>query len=160
LLPLDRFIKLDYHRQLARIKALGTRFGVGAVVAERNAAGDPLTEQLRHDLPVPVHPFTTTAVSKRQGLDRLILAFERQEIALLRDEALIHELLAYSAKTLPSGLIQYGAPPGSHDDLVMALMLAWEGSRFRAHARAAAGAAASLWLVSGGILGDALEEEW
>ena len=34
------------------------------------------------------------------------------------------------AKTLPSGLIQYGAGPGSHDDLVMALMLAWEGSRF------------------------------
>ena len=46
------------------------------------------------------------------------------------DDALIHELLAYSAKTLLSGLIQYGAPPGSHDDLVMALMLAWEGSRF------------------------------
>jgi hypothetical protein len=33
----DRFMKLDYHRQFARIKALGTRFGVGAVVAERNA---------------------------------------------------------------------------------------------------------------------------
>jgi hypothetical protein len=95
-----------------------------------NTAGDPLTEQLRSDLPVPVHPFTTTAVSKRQGLDRLILAFERGEIALLRDDALIHELLAYSARTLPSGLIQYGAPAGSHDDLVMALMLAWEGSRF------------------------------
>ena len=29
----DRFMKLDYHRQLARIKALGTRFGVGPVVA-------------------------------------------------------------------------------------------------------------------------------
>ena len=68
---------------------------------------------------MPVHPFTTTAVSKRQGLDRLILAFERQDIALPRDDALIHELLAYSARTLPSGLIQYGAPPGSHDDLVM-----------------------------------------
>ena len=107
----DRFTKLDYHWQLARIKALGTRFGVGAVVAERNAIGDPLTEQLRRDLPVPVHPFTTTAVSKRQGLDRLILAFERQDIALPRDDALIHELLAYSARTLPSGLIQYGAPP-------------------------------------------------
>ena len=79
---------------------------------------------------MPVHPFTTTAVSKRQELDRLILAFERQEIALLRDDALIHELLAYSARTLPSGLIQYAAPPGGHDDLVMALMLAREGSRF------------------------------
>ena len=78
---------------------------------------------------VPVHPFTTTAVSKRQGLDRLILAFERQDIALLRDDALIYELVAYSAKTLPSGLIQYGGPLGSHDDLVMALMLAWEGFR-------------------------------
>ena len=78
---------------------------------------------------MPVHPFTTTAVSKRQGLDRLILAFERHEVALLRDDALVHELLAYSAKTLPSGLVQYGAPSGGHDDLVMALMLAWEGSR-------------------------------
>ena len=78
---------------------------------------------------MPVHPFTTTAVSKRQGLDRLILAFERHEVALLRDDALVHELLAYSAKTLQSGLVQYGAPSGGHDDLVMALMLAWEGSR-------------------------------
>jgi hypothetical protein len=65
-----------------------------------------------------------------------VLAFERQEIALLRDDALIHELLAYSAKTLPSGLIQYGAPPGSHDDLVMALALAWQAVAHPFHSAA------------------------
>jgi hypothetical protein len=87
-------------------------------------------------------------VSKRQGLDQLILAFERQEVALLRDDALIHELLAYSAKTLPSGLIQYGAPPqqprrsgdGAHTGLGRLPLCA--------HTRAAARAATSLWLVS------------
>ena len=58
-----------------------------------------------------------------------------------------------TARTLPSGLIQYGAPPGGHDDLVMALMLAWEGSRF-VLTQEQWRAATSLSLVSGGILGD------
>ena len=65
-----------------------------------------------------------------------VLAFERQEIALLRDDALIHELLAYSAKTLPSGLIHYGAPPGSRDDLVMALTIEWQAVAHPFHSAA------------------------
>ena len=120
----------------SRASRHSARDSVGGVVAERNALGDPLTEQLRRDLPVPVHPFTTTAVSKRQGLDRLILAFERQEIALLRDDALIHELLAYSSKTLPVRSGPVWSTPGSHDDLVMAIALAWQAIAHPFHSAA------------------------
>jgi hypothetical protein len=34
----------------------------------------------------------TTSVRSLPGLDRLMMAFERHEIALPRDDALIHEL--------------------------------------------------------------------
>jgi Terminase RNaseH-like domain/Terminase large subunit, T4likevirus-type, N-terminal len=124
----DRFQQIDYALQLARLKVLCQRFRPAAVIAERNAVGDPLVEQLARE-GLPVQPFLTTPASKRAIVDALALAFERGEIALMDDSVLIDQLLAYTAERLPSGLLRYGAPEGQHDDGVMALMFAWQGAR-------------------------------
>lgn len=70
-----------------------------------------------------------TNATKANLVESLSLAFERREIEILDDETLIGELLAYDMERLPSGLIRYGAPEGFHDDCVIALALAFQGTK-------------------------------
>ena len=88
--------------------------------------GGPVIEQLQRD-GLKVKPFMTTNASKTEAIEALALAFERGEIRILNDPALIGELQAFEAKPLPSGLMRYDAPSGGHDDTVMALAIAWQG---------------------------------
>ena len=85
--------------------------------------GQPLIEQLQAQ-GLPVVPFTTTAASKSIVVDALALAFERGALRIIPDATLIGELQAYEQERTATGH-RYGAPPGMHDDTVMALMLAW-----------------------------------
>jgi hypothetical protein len=75
-----------------------------------------------------VIPFTTTATSKERLIQGLALALEKGEIAILPDPVLIGELQAYEQDRLASGRFRYSAPPGGHDDTVIALALAWYGA--------------------------------
>lgn len=69
----------------------------------------------------------TTARSKSPLIESLALAIERGELALLPDEVLLNELAAYTLERLPGGGYRYSAPPGMHDDTVIATALAWHG---------------------------------
>lgn len=120
----DRFTNVEYAHQRGRLRAFWERYGRGPIVAEANAMGQPVIEQLLRE-GMPVQPFTTTNASKAQIIDALALAFERRQISLPDLPWLIAELEAYEAQRLPSGLIRYGAPEGLHDDGVMSLALAW-----------------------------------
>ncbi len=123
----DAWTGLGYDVQLARVSALVERFRPVAVVSEANNMGAVLTETLQA-AGVPVMPFVTTNATKLALVDSLVLALERNAIALAQYEPLLQELEAYQATRLPSGLTRYGAPAGVHDDLVMALMLAVWGA--------------------------------
>jgi phage terminase large subunit-like protein len=128
---IDRFTRVEYATQLKRLAALVDRFNPSVVVAERNALGDPLVEQLQRD-GLPVWPYLSSNASKRSAIETLGLAFERGEIGIPdAPEAviLVHELLAFTAETLPSGLLRYAAPVGGTDDCVMALALAWQAAQ-------------------------------
>ena len=120
---IDRFNQIDYSVQLGRLTALYERFRPRAIVAEANSMGQPLIEQLQAQ-GLPVVPFTTTAASKSLVVDALALAFERGALRIIPDATLIGELQAYEQERTATGH-RYGAPPGMHDDTVMALMLAW-----------------------------------
>jgi len=65
-----------------------------------------------------------TSASKAALVNELAVAFEQQSIQIFPDAVLLAELVAYSAERLPSGALRYSAPPGQHDDTVMALALA------------------------------------
>lgn len=123
----DRFNQIDYALQVGRLRVLYERFRPTAIIAERNSMGEPLIEQLLEE-GLPVQPFTTTNATKAAIIEGLVLAFERAELRILNDQVLISELLAYETERLPSGLLRYNAPPGMHDDCVMALALAWSGA--------------------------------
>lgn len=122
----DRFNQIDYATQVGRLRALYDRFKPVTVVAERNSMGEPVIEQLQRG-GMRVTPFTTTSASKSLLMDALQLAFETRSLRILNDAALVGELQAYQAERLPGGMLRYGAPDGMHDDMVMALALAWHG---------------------------------
>lgn len=126
LVCMDRFSRIDYVTQRARVQALAETFKPYVVVAEQNSMGEPLIEELcRMDL--PVQPFVTTNLSKSRAIDSLALAFEKGNLKILNDPVLIGELQAFEATRLPGGLMRYAAPEGMHDDCVMSLALAFQG---------------------------------
>ena len=126
MVAMDRFNRIDYQIQIGRLRAMVEQFNPIRVIAESNSMGEPLVEQLVRE-GMRVTPFTTTNASKQNIIDGLALAFERNDIKILSDRALISELQAFEAKRLPSGLLRYSAPEGMHDDTVIALALAWHG---------------------------------
>ncbi len=124
---MDRFNQIDYRVQLSRLRALLGRYPGAWVIAEANSIGDPLIEQLRAD-GLRVQPFMTTPSSKTRAIEDLALAFETGALSILPDPIQTAELLAYTSTRLPSGAFRYSAPPGGHDDTVMALAMAWSGA--------------------------------
>lgn len=124
---LDRFTGVAFETQLGRLRALVKRFKPTVILAEANSMGGPLIEQLQRE-GLPVEAFTTTNASKLQIVDGLALAFEQATLRILPDDVLLNELQAYEAERLPSGLIRLSAPPGLHDDTVIALALAWHAA--------------------------------
>jgi hypothetical protein len=120
----DVMTDTNYNLQRARLIALFERYGKPAVVAEANSMGGPQIEALQL-AGVAVQAFTTTNATKAQIIDALALAFERGDLSIPDDPALLSELEAYESERLPSGLIRYSAPDGMHDDRVMSLALAW-----------------------------------
>jgi len=109
--------------QLARLRDLWMDYGCPAIIAEYNSLGGPLVERLQTD-GLPVTGFITTAATKHQIITALELAFDRQDIRVLRDPVLLSELNAYERKER-AGIPGYSAPSGMHDDTVIALALAW-----------------------------------
>ncbi|WP_324394756.1 phage terminase large subunit family protein [Aggregatilinea sp.] len=126
LVALERFNEIGWALQRGRLAALAARWGPEAIWAEANSIGGPNIEALQAE-GLPVVAFTTTASSKGPLIDGLALALERGDLTLLADPVLIAELQAYALDRLPSGRFRYGAPPGMHDDTVIALALAWHG---------------------------------
>jgi phage terminase large subunit-like protein len=123
----DRFNKIDYAFQRGRIKALCDRWTLKGMkphlLAESNAMGEPIIEQLRRD-GVNVHGFMTTASSKPPLIENLALALERAEWQFQDDPVWTAELEAYERKvSATTGRSQYSAPEGVHDDTVIARAL-------------------------------------
>jgi len=124
-LELDRFNKIDWAFQRARVKAAIERWGISDVLAEENSIGSPNLEALQ-DEKLPVRAFTTTIITKGQAIQSLALAFERNECKWLNLPVATNELLAYESKaSSTTGRISYSAPEGMHDDTVIARALAW-----------------------------------
>jgi phage terminase large subunit-like protein len=123
MVALDRFSEVNWGVQRARIAALARRWDVSMILAEANAMGEPNIEALR-DQDLPIQGFTTTARSKPPLIEGLVVAIENEDLRLLPDPVLLGELESFAYRNTPFGT-QYGAPPGRHDDTVIALALAW-----------------------------------
>jgi len=124
MVAMDRFHQIGWRLQRGRLRAMAERWRPQVIWAEANSIGEPNIEALIEE-GLPMRRFMTTARSKPPLIESLALAIERGAVALLNDAVLLNELAGYSLERLPGGGYRYGAPPGSHDDAVMAAALAW-----------------------------------
>jgi hypothetical protein len=125
----DRFNQIEYHFQTARLAILAQKFRPRLIVAERNSIGLPMIERLQ-EMRLPVWGWDATNGTVAAGVQSLSLGLQRGQFRLLPARHPVgtvqqSELLAYTAKKLPNGLLRYGASEGFHDDTVRALMLSW-----------------------------------
>ena len=128
MVALQRFNHIGWQLQRDRIASLVQHWRPQIVWAEANSIGEANIEALLQD-GLPIRPFHTTAKTKAPLIESLALAIERADITLLNDPILMAELSAYSLERLPNGAYRYSAPPGGHDDTVIATALAWFGTR-------------------------------
>lgn len=128
MVALDRFNQVGWSLQRGRLRALCQRWRPAVIWAEANSIGAVNIEALQGD-GLPVRAFHTTGHSKTRLIEGLALALERREIALLPNPVLLAELASYTLERLPGGGYRYSAPPGAHDDTVIAAALAWHGVR-------------------------------
>lgn len=124
---IERTQNLDWAIQIGLLRSLAMRYNPLVIVAEKNAVGDSVVQQLT-DLGLPIFPFFTSNPSKVMLVNALAYAFDNGDIRIPDDPLLINELISFDAQPTSSGMIRYAAPGGSHDDMVMALMLAWYGA--------------------------------
>ena len=126
LVALDRFNNIGWSLQRGRLKAMAAHWRTRLIWAEANSIGAPNIEALQEE-GLPMRSFLTTSQSKSPLIEALALAIERGSLGLLDDPALLGELASFSLERLPGGGYRYGAPPGTHDDTVIATALAWHG---------------------------------
>ena len=121
----DRFNQIDYHFQRRRLA--GSGWDPDYILAESNAMGEPIIEELQRE-GLPVVGFATTAVTKPPLIEGLAVAIEKGHLALLDEPIQTNELIAMTVKTSSTGRPKYEAPDGYHDDCVIALALAWKAA--------------------------------
>jgi len=123
---LDRFNKIEWAFQRARLRAIADRWSVQSTIVESNSIGSPNLEALQRE-GMAVRGFETTGSSKPPLIQSLALCLEREECHFLPDPVGRVELLSYESRVnSTTGRVSYSAPEGGHDDTVIARALAWE----------------------------------
>ena len=123
---LDRFNKIEWAFQRARLRAIVERWNVSSVMVETNSIGSPNLEALQRE-GMSVRGFETTGSTKPPLIQSLALALEREECRFLPDPVGRVELLSYESRiNSTTGRVSYSAPDGGHDDTVIARAIAWE----------------------------------
>lgn len=133
-LDLERVNQLDYLLIAERLVTFCERVGAVTVLVETNGPGAPLLDMLVN-LGLPAQGFNTRGGKptedpmkdppKAQLVGNLVAAFDRLEIRIPPNPVLRSELESFTMLRTPGGSLTYGAPPGMHDDCVMALAIAW-----------------------------------
>ena len=129
MVAIDRFNQIGWRLQRGRLRAMADYWQPQVIWAEANSIGEPNIEALIEE-GLPMRRFMTTAKSKAPLIESLALAIERGRLTLLDDPVLLAELAGFALERLPGGGYRYAAPPGAHDDAVMAAALAWHAVEY------------------------------
>ena len=122
----DRFHRVDWSVQVARIRAATEKYNGAVVYCDTTGVGEPIYEALRSS-GVRSRPYPFTQKSKAALIDNLALMLERGDLALPRADVWpegIDELEAFEFSVTDSGNVKTGSPYGCHDDCVISLALA------------------------------------
>ena len=112
----------------AIIKDLATKATIAKLTCEANSIGAVYIDALKQKIggKIKINEFVNTNKSKQDLVTTLQLALENKDITLMRDEEQLNQLRSYEAQINPrTKTISYNGKAGVHDDIVIALMLAY-----------------------------------
>lgn len=119
----DRFNQIDWPLIESRISAACVKYNRARIRLDATGVGDPVFDRL-NSMALPVYPVRINSAVKTHLIESLIMAVEKREITFPHIPDMLQEFSIFSAKKSPSGHIQYSAPPGYHDDIVLSSALA------------------------------------
>lgn len=118
-----RFKDLDWVAQKKRIFAASKYYNNAPVVIDATGLGDPVADDLIQQ-GIAILPVKLTNESKKELIEKLVLWIEQERISMLDLQETLNEFSAFTYDISTSGRIRYNAPPGMHDDIVIAHALA------------------------------------
>lgn len=109
------------------INDYGKSHKIHRIYAEENSIGKVYVDALRSRIHgAKVTAFTTTNESKQSMVTEMQIALEQERVQLLRDSRLLDEMRRFEATINPkTKKISYGGHIGTHDDCVMATLIAY-----------------------------------
>jgi hypothetical protein len=119
----DRFKTLEWPFQKKKIATIAQHFNNALVVIDATGIGDPIADDLAREN-ISIEPFKLTNSSKKEIIEKLSIYIEQKTIKILNLEETIAEFNSFTYDITNSGRIIYEAPPGFHDDIVIAHALA------------------------------------
>lgn len=119
----DRFNKIDYTFQKARILSVAQRYNNAKITIDSTSVGIPIKEDLER-AGAYVDDYTFSNKSKKELIEKLSISLEQRAVRIPRIQTLIEELEAFGYRLTDAGNIIYSAPDGLHDDCVYSLALA------------------------------------
>lgn len=136
----DRFQKIDYPLARKRTISFCQQFGKPPLLIDSTGVGEPVFDELKNEYK-RVSGYKLTNATKKELIDNFSILLDNNAIGFPGDSAkkefgtslhqdfpvLKSELEAFTYILTKSGLTQYGAPEGLHDDTVIAAALAaWQ----------------------------------
>ena len=130
--------RMAFDQQIETILRIARDYPTAEIISEKNGIGLSLTETLKSEAENKVTAFDTTAKSKPELIDKMIVLFEQNRIKLPAKpgeayapapevEQLFEELRCYECKRNANDHYTYNAPAGMHDDCVISFCLACAG---------------------------------
>lgn len=119
----DRFNKIDYPLQKARVIAAARRYNDAKIIIDSTGVGDPISDDIQRE-GLLVEDYKLTNKSKKNIIDKLSIFIEQKRITIPNITEIINELQAFGYVMTDAGNVKYSAPQGLHDDIVISLALA------------------------------------
>lgn len=125
----DRFNQISWELQISRILDVARRYSARCVI-DSTGVGDPIFEHVRK-AGISTLGYNLSAGSKERLIDGLAIAIEQRRVRLLDLPVQTAELQNYRYELTKARNVKMNAPPGMHDDCVIAFALAVEGLKTR-----------------------------
>lgn len=119
----ERFNQVDWPLIEAKIAGACMKYNRARIRLDATGVGDPVFDRLTA-MGLPVYPVRINSAVKTHIIESLIMAIEKQEISFPHLPDLVHEFSIFGAKKNANGSMQYSAPSGYHDDIVLSCALA------------------------------------
>jgi hypothetical protein len=114
----ERFNLISWQRQIERVVDVGEQYNA-KVVVDSTGVGDPIYEALRK-AGLYIEGYQLTSGSKERLIDNLAMMLDNSRVRLMDIPTQTAELQAYQYELTPSRNVRMNAPPGMHDDTVIA----------------------------------------